>query len=173
MLCFEEGGAAALEGNGMGCAYQGECDECFIKTHHITFGPVNTGGKNPAGRHMKMKDFRERGRAMKKRNKGLPYGACLFLTLMLWMPGLSHGGDGIPKTRVPKGVYIDLTQDFYETLREESGSGTKVYSNDPSSEYLRQIAVSTKFIVETNLQILRLQEEIIRLLDTRSGQNRK
>lgn len=110
---------------------------------------------------------------MKKRNKGLPYGTCLFLTLMLWMPGLSHGGDGIPKTRVPKGVYIDLTQDFYQTLREEGGSGTKVYSNDPSSEYLRQIAVSTKFIVETNLQILRLQEEIIRLLDTRSGQNRK
>lgn len=110
---------------------------------------------------------------MVKRNWGFLYGAGVFLALMLWIPGLSQGGEGTLKTRVPKGVYIDLTKDFYETLREEGGRGTDVYSNDPSSEYLRQIAVSTRFMVETNLQILRLQEEIIRLLDARSKQNRK
>ena len=108
---------------------------------------------------------------MKRRMRGLIGGTGLLLALMLWMPGLSHGGDGIRKRQVPKGVYIDLTKDFYETLREEGGRGTKVYSNDPSVEYLRRIAVSTRFMVETNLQILRLQEEIIRRLDARAGQS--
>lgn len=110
---------------------------------------------------------------MKRQNRALLCGTVFILALMLWIPGISHGGEGIPRTQVPKGVYVDLTRDFYETLRQEGDRGTKVYSNDPSSEYLRQIAVSTRFIVETNLQILRLQEEIIRLLEDRSGQNRK
>ncbi len=110
---------------------------------------------------------------MKRRATGLLYWAGPLLTLVLLFPGLSHGGDAICKTRVPRGIYIELTEDFYETLKDEGARGTKVYGSDPSAEYLRQIAVSTRFMVETNLQILRLQEEIIRLFDTPSEHNRK
>ncbi len=65
---------------------------------------------------------------------------------------------------IPEGVYIKLTKDFYDSLKS---SGNITYSNDPSIEYLRQIAVSTKFMVETNLQILKQQEKIIQLLEKR------
>ncbi len=108
---------------------------------------------------------------MKRRTTGLLNWVGLALVLLF--PGFSLGGEGISKALVPRGVTIELTKDFYETLRDEGGRGTKGYSSDPSSEYLRQIAVSTRFMVETNLQILRFQEEIMRLLDNRSGHNRK
>ncbi|MFH1488986.1 MAG: hypothetical protein ABII06_08790 [Pseudomonadota bacterium] len=77
------------------------------------------------------------------------------------------------KNRVPEGVYIDMTRDFYETLRNEGGAGAKVYSNDPSSEYLKQISISARFMVETNLQILKHQEEMIRLLQSLSDKKTK
>jgi hypothetical protein len=61
-------------------------------------------------------------------------------------------------------VHVDLTKDFYQTLRNEGSAGTKAYSNDPSVEYLREISIATRFMVETNLQILKNQEMIIQLL---------
>lgn len=64
---------------------------------------------------------------------------------------------------VPKGVYIELTEDFYEALRADSGDRT-VYTNDPSARHLEEIAVSARFMVKTNLAILEQQEELIRLL---------
>jgi len=64
------------------------------------------------------------------------------------------------------GVYINLTEDFYRALREESDRQSTTYSTDKSNEYLRQIAVSTKFVVETNLQIIKQQEQMIRLLES-------
>ena len=67
---------------------------------------------------------------------------------------------------IPKGLYIELNKDFYEALKEEDTGRTKVYSNNPSEEYLRQIAISSRFIVETNLQIIRQQENMIELLQT-------
>lgn len=93
-------------------------------------------------------------------------------SLLFLPPWISSAEDGFRKKGVPEGVYIDLTRDFYETLREE-GRTTKTYSNDPSSEYLRQIAVSTRFMVETNLQIIRLQEQILRLLEAGSESGKK
>ena len=63
------------------------------------------------------------------------------------------------------GVYINLTEDFYRALREEE-SGTSTYSTKQSDEYLRQIAVSAKFMVESNLQILKQQDQIIQLLES-------
>ncbi|MBW1720689.1 MAG: hypothetical protein JRH13_13875 [Deltaproteobacteria bacterium] len=108
----------------------------------------------------------------KKRAGSLPGWVCLLL-LVLSFPGVALGGEGIPKVQVPEGVYINLTRDFYEALRDEGGRGPRTYSNDPSAEYLRQIAISTRFMVETNLQILKLQEEILRLLKTQSGSGRK
>lgn len=65
---------------------------------------------------------------------------------------------------VPEGVYLELTKDFYEQLGCQGQDGGKVYSNDFSQEYLKEIAVSARFVVETNLQILKQQERIIHLL---------
>ena len=64
------------------------------------------------------------------------------------------------------GIFLKLTEDFYRVLREESEAGTRTYGTDTSEEYLRQIAISAKFMVENNLQILRQQETIIRLLQS-------
>lgn len=110
---------------------------------------------------------------MKRRTYGPFFLVWPLLALMLWVPGLSYGGDSASGTKIPEGVYIELTRDFYETLRDEGGRGTRVYSNDPSVEYLRQMAISSRFMVETNLQILRLQEEILRLLNAQSGNRGK
>lgn len=89
-----------------------------------------------------------------------------FLGVLLMGSVMSYGQDKGSRGRVPEGVYIDLTKEFYEALQEESHGGTKVYSNNPSTEYLKQISISSRFMVETNLQILKQQEEIARLLQT-------
>ena len=73
---------------------------------------------------------------------------------------------GNPPYRMPEGVYLKLTKEFYEALKAEGEEGVKVYSNDPSKEYLRQIAVASRYLVETNLQILKNQERIIKLLES-------
>ena len=88
----------------------------------------------------------------------------LVLAIILLQPMLAHGEDSPSKNRVPRGVYIDLNREFYEALKNEDASGSRVYSNDPSAEYLKQISISARFMVETNLQILRQQERIIQML---------
>lgn len=65
---------------------------------------------------------------------------------------------------------LQLTEDFYHALRSE---GAKTYSTDSSDEYLRQIAVSTRFMVETNLKILQQQKRIIQLLEALQKQPAK
>lgn len=65
-----------------------------------------------------------------------------------------------------EGVYVDLTSDFYKALREEGGANTRNYTNDMSLTHLREISISTRFMVETNLQVLKNQERIIRLLES-------
>ena len=85
-------------------------------------------------------------------------GVILFGSVMVYSQDTGH------KNYLPEGIYIELTKDFYEALRGEGSKGTKVYTNDPSNEYLKQIAISTRFMVETNLQILKQQETIIQLL---------
>ncbi len=64
------------------------------------------------------------------------------------------------------GIHLELTEAFYRALREEAGTGGKVYDNRPDGGYLREIAVSTRFMVETNLRILAQQEKIIQLLES-------
>lgn len=59
-------------------------------------------------------------------------------------------------------IEMELTESFYRALRAE---GTKTYSTDQSEEYLRQIAVSSRFAVESNLKIIKHQERIIELLE--------
>ena len=57
---------------------------------------------------------------------------------------------------------LQLTEDFYRALRSE---GDRTLATGSSDEYLRQIAVSTRFMVETNLQLLQQQKRIIQLLE--------
>ena len=87
------------------------------------------------------------------------------LGLILFGSIISYGKDKKDsKVYIPEGVYINLTKEFYEALTETGHKGRKLYSNDPETAYLKQIAISSRFMVETNLQILKQQESIIKLL---------
>lgn len=99
-------------------------------------------------------------------------GAITMLTLM-GVPDLALAQDPYTTKPVPEGIYLELTKDFYDALREAGSGGGKVYTNSPSNDYLRQIAVSTRFMVETNLQILKQQERILFLLQTLADKQKK
>ena len=90
------------------------------------------------------------------------------LGIILWGPviGYCEDQDSNARNRLPEGVYIKLTKDFYEALKNEGSGGAKVYTNNPSTEYLKQIATSSKFLVETNLRILEQQEKMNQLLQS-------
>ena len=87
----------------------------------------------------------------------------LALILGLSFPGVSHCQDG-PGSTPPVGIWVELTRDFYDALNE-SGR-TRTYTNDLQQEYLRQTSVSSKFVVQTNIEILKRQEKIIHLLES-------
>ena len=108
---------------------------------------------------------------MKKKFNGPFYPVLpgLLLMMLLSFPAHIQAQDESFKRPKPGGIYIEITKDFYEALRGEGQSGVKTYTNDPSIEYLRQIAISSKFMVETNLQILKQQERIIQLLEAQQG----
>jgi hypothetical protein len=100
--------------------------------------------------------------------KRLGKTALVFLTvslmgLVLGQAWVGYGQDGNHRYRLPEGVYLDLNRDFYQALKEDGG--TKSYSNDMTLNYLREISISSRFMVETNLQILKNQERLIQLLD--------
>jgi hypothetical protein len=91
----------------------------------------------------------------------------LILTAVLaalgWIEPYTAGrADETPGQRWKSRTELQLTEDFYQALRAE---GTKTYATGTSDEHLRQIAVSTRFMVETNLQLLRQQKRIIQLLE--------
>ncbi len=69
-------------------------------------------------------------------------------------------------SNIPVGICIELTRDFYDALNESNGNRTRTYSNDVEQEYLRQTSVSSKFMVQTNIEILKRQEKIISLLES-------
>ena len=74
-------------------------------------------------------------------------------------PAIAGEVDAKPKTQVE----VQLTESFYRALSGETG---KTYTTSASDDYLRQIAVSTRFMVETNLRIIEQQARIIELLET-------
>jgi hypothetical protein len=78
---------------------------------------------------------------------------------LVYMQGAAAGSAASDRR---KHVTIELTEDFYRALRNEDA---KTYSTERKDEYLRQIAVSTKFMVETNLRILEQQARMIELLE--------
>jgi hypothetical protein len=60
-------------------------------------------------------------------------------------------------------IEVELSESFYRALDAEGAN--KTYRTDTSEEYLRQIAVSTRFVVESNLKIIKQQDRIIELLE--------
>jgi len=73
---------------------------------------------------------------------------------------------------LPRGVYIDLNKEFYEAL-QGGFTTTRTYSSDPQQDYLRRIAVSTEYMVKTNLTVIQQQERIIMLLESLEKQGRQ
>jgi hypothetical protein len=67
--------------------------------------------------------------------------------------------------------HMDLTESFYRALQTDSSSGDRIYGTGSADDYLRQIAISTKFMVETNLQIIKQQEKMIELLGTMNAKH--
>lgn len=70
------------------------------------------------------------------------------------------------------GVHVELTESFYRAL-SQGQEGSKTYTTASSDEYLRQIAVSTRYLVETNLKVLQQQERIIGLLEALAARDEK
>jgi len=98
------------------------------------------------------------------RRKHLIWGVGFLIGIVLGGSISAYAEESAGNNRIPEGVYIKMTQDFYEALKGENSDKVKIYSNDPSDEYLRKIAISTRAMVETNLQILKQQEKMIELL---------
>jgi hypothetical protein len=107
---------------------------------------------------------------MLKRIGVILFGATFWVILI--MSSTLYAGDDRISGRIPKGVYIELNKEFYEALQDSGYGGTKTYSNDPSKDYLRQIAISTRFMVETNLEMLKQQEKMIQLLEDLNGKKK-
>ena len=93
-------------------------------------------------------------------------GLVLAGLVLIGMPPVSAQESNTGNTRhgIPEGVFVNITKDFYREL-ENPEEGERVYGTNRSNEYLRQIAVSTKYMVETNLRIIDQQEKIIELLE--------
>lgn len=82
------------------------------------------------------------------------------------IPPSTYAQDSDPAIPGTNGLYIELTREFYEALLAKNQRGDRLYSNDPSADYLQEISISMRFMVETNLQILRQQEKILQLLQS-------
>jgi hypothetical protein len=98
--------------------------------------------------------------------RGLLFMAGCLLGAVLGQVFPSFSQDSGSRFPVPEGIYVDLTRDFYKALREEGSGNTRTYTDDMSLSHLRDISISTRFMVETNLQVLKNQERIIRLLES-------
>lgn len=67
-------------------------------------------------------------------------------------------------TYPPVGIFIELGDDFHRELGAYDDN-TRTLSTDMSETYLHQIAIATRYTVETNLKILQQQKRIIELLE--------
>ncbi|OGQ95570.1 MAG: hypothetical protein A2521_07770 [Deltaproteobacteria bacterium RIFOXYD12_FULL_57_12] len=91
---------------------------------------------------------------------GMAAGAVL-AALCGWSPA-SHAAE---YSTPPGGVHIELTEDFYKALQNDDKDNARHLGNTKSEEYLRQIAVSGRYLVETNMQILAQQKKMVELLE--------
>jgi hypothetical protein len=89
----------------------------------------------------------------------------LLLTIALGLgPNLALAGQAVPTSSPEVEIHLDLTRQFYEALDRAEGAQARTLSTDRSDRYLEQIAISTRFMVETNLRLLKEQAEIKALL---------
>jgi hypothetical protein len=88
------------------------------------------------------------------------------LGICLLFGSTAFAEEGKGHYNLPPGVYLELTEDFYQALKHDTPDNVKRYNNKSSDDYLRQIAVSSRFMVETNIQILKQQERILQLLES-------
>jgi hypothetical protein len=107
------------------------------------------------------------------------FGAAILLVVMV-AGILAHAADQRPPypsaqrhPYPPVGIYLDLTEEFNRAMQYDGTGGTRTLSTNMSEEYLHQIAIATRYTVETNLQILQQQERIIQLLETQQGKGAK
>lgn len=99
-----------------------------------------------------------------KRLKFVAVLAGILVGISLCVPAMLSAQEGGTQYQIPEGVYIKLTKDFYEALQNTGSGSAKVYTTNPSDEYLKQIAIATKFMVETNLEILKQQARMNEML---------
>jgi hypothetical protein len=98
---------------------------------------------------------------MKRLN--FPLFFLFFLTLSFW-PCVTPAEDVAPPSGPEVEIHLDLTRQYYDALRRADNARTRHLSTDRSDRYLEQIAISTRFMVETNLRLLKEQAEIKALL---------
>ncbi len=89
--------------------------------------------------------------------------AMLLTGLLAAAAGVALGWPACSQGRTHVGIYFDLTEAFNRAMASESGDA-KNYGTSLSEQYLKQIAVGTEFLVKTNLELIRLQQELIDLL---------
>jgi hypothetical protein len=88
----------------------------------------------------------------------------LFAIVLGLGPGLALAEESAPTSSPEVEIHLDLTRQFYEALRKAEGAHARTLSTERSDLYLEQIAISTRFMVETNLRLLEQQAEIKTLL---------
>ncbi|MDJ0781671.1 MAG: hypothetical protein QNJ22_06845 [Desulfosarcinaceae bacterium] len=87
----------------------------------------------------------------------------LFVSLVL-LPCILLAQDR-GSTRSPEiEIHLDLTRQFHEAMRQADRAGTHSLSTNLSERQLEQIAISARFMVETNLRLLQEQAETNALL---------
>jgi hypothetical protein len=89
----------------------------------------------------------------------------LLLALLPASASAEESSGSVPTTTELE-FHLDLTRQFYEALGHTETSRDRSLSTDTdlSERYLEQIAISTRFMVETNLRLLKEQAEIKALL---------
>ena len=91
---------------------------------------------------------------------------CLALSALMAV-GLAYAKRPVHPRPYPLfGIYLEMNEDFYRALEEEAPMGSSTLTTNKSDILLNQIAITGRYAVETNIQILQQQERIIQLLET-------
>lgn len=82
----------------------------------------------------------------------------------LWT-SILHAQDETVQYRLPQGIYIELPEEFRDSIGGELSEDVWLYTNEMAGVYLNKIVESNEMIVQTNNEIIRQQERIIQLLE--------
>lgn len=98
----------------------------------------------------------------------------LVLALLPASASAEESSVSVPSTTALE-LHLDLTRQYYEALRHTETTRGRSLSTDTdlSERYLEQIAISTRFMVETSLRLLKEQAEIKALLQERLKPSQK